>query len=130
MSVLVIAEQRGGTLNRATWEAIAAAQQAGGPLRVAVAGEALDAVAGELAAADCERVIAVEHQALREYTADGFALALSALIEQERRPCVLPHTQTRDFAPALRLVRPGADQRRDRLKKTAIGSSTCARCSG
>ena len=31
MSVLVIAEQRGGTLNRATWETIAAAQQAGGP---------------------------------------------------------------------------------------------------
>ena len=65
MSVLVIAEQRDGTLNRATWETIAAAQQAGGPLRIAVAGDGLDAVAGELAAAECERVIAVEHQALR-----------------------------------------------------------------
>ena len=103
MSVLVIAEQRGGTLNRATWETIAAAQQAGGPLRIAVAGVALDGVAGELAAADCERVIAVEHQALRDYTADGFVLALSALIEQEQPALVfLPHTyQTRDFAPAL-----------------------------
>ena len=103
MSVLVIAEQRGGTLNRATWEAIAAAQQVGGPLQVAVAGDALDAVAGELAAADCERVIAVEHQALRDYTADGFVLALSAVIEQEQPALVfLPHTyQTRDFAPAL-----------------------------
>jgi len=103
MSVLVIAEQRGGTLNRATWEAIAAAQQAGGPLRVAVAGDAVDGVAGELAAADCERVIAVEHQALRDYTADGFVLALSAVIEQEQPALVfLPHTyQTRDFAPAL-----------------------------
>jgi electron transfer flavoprotein alpha subunit len=103
MSVLVIAEQRGGTLNRATWEAIAAAQQVGGPLQVAVAGDALDAVAGELAAADCERVIAVEHQALRDYTADGSVLALSAVIEQEQPALVfLPHTyQTRDFAPAL-----------------------------
>jgi len=103
MSVLVIAEQRGGTLNRASWETIAAAQQAGGPLRVAVAGDALDGVAGELAAADCERVIAVEHQALRDYTADGFVLALSAVIEQEQPALVfLPHTyQTRDFAPAL-----------------------------
>ena len=103
MSVLVIAEQRGGTLNRATWETIAAAQQVDGPLQVAVAGDALDAVAGELAAADCERVIAVEHQALREYTADGFVLALSAVIEQEQPALVfLPHTyQTRDFAPAL-----------------------------
>jgi electron transfer flavoprotein alpha subunit len=103
MSVLVIAEQRGGTLNRATWETIAAAQQAGGPLQVAVAGDTLDAVAGELAAADCERVIAVEHQALRDYTADGSVLALSAVIEQEQPALVfLPHTyQTRDFAPAL-----------------------------
>ena len=103
MSVLVIAEQRGGTLNRATWETIAAAQQIGGPLQVAVAGDALDAVAGELAAADCERVIAVEHQALRDYTADGSVLALSAVIEQEQPALVfLPHTyQTRDFAPAL-----------------------------
>src|SRR6185295_8348212 len=90
-------------LNRATWEAIAASQQAGGPLRVAVAGDAVDGVAGELAAADCERVIAVEHQALRDYTADGFVLALSAVIEQEQPALVfLPHTyQTRDFAPAL-----------------------------
>jgi electron transfer flavoprotein alpha subunit len=103
MSVLVIAEQRGGTLNRATWETIAAAQQAGGPLRIAVAGDALDAVSGELAAAACERVIAVEHQALRDYTADGVVLALSAVIQQEQPALVfLPHTyQTRDFAPAL-----------------------------
>jgi electron transfer flavoprotein alpha subunit len=108
--VLVIAEQRDGKLNRATWETIAAAQQAGGPLRVAVIGAAVEAVAGELAAAECERVIAVEDQALGEYTADGFVLALSALIEQEQPALVfLPHTyQTRDFAPALaaRLGRP------------------------
>ena len=110
MSVLVIAEQRDGKLNRATWETITAAQQAGGPLRVAVVGAAVEAVAGELAAAECERVIAVEDQALGEYTADGFVLALSALIEQEQPALVfLPHTyQTRDFAPALaaRLGRP------------------------
>ncbi|HEU4925446.1 MAG TPA: electron transfer flavoprotein subunit alpha/FixB family protein [Vicinamibacterales bacterium] len=110
MSVLVIAEQRDGKLNRATWETIAAAQQAGGPLRVAVIGAGVEAVAGELAAAECERVIAVEDQALGEYTADGFVLALSALIEQEQPALVfLPHTyQTRDFAPALaaRLGRP------------------------
>jgi electron transfer flavoprotein alpha subunit len=110
MSVLVIAEQRGGALNRATWETIAAGQQAGGPVQVAVLGDALDAVARELAAADCERVMAIEHQALRDYTADGFVLALSALIEQEQPALVfLPHTyQTRDFAPALagRLGRP------------------------
>jgi electron transfer flavoprotein alpha subunit len=103
MSVLVIAEQRGGTLNRVTWEAIAAAQQAGGPLRIAVAGEGIDAAAADLAAADGERVLVVDHPALREYTADGQVLACAALIEQEQPALVfLPHTyQTRDFAPAL-----------------------------
>jgi electron transfer flavoprotein alpha subunit len=103
MSVLVIAEQRGGTLNRATWETIAAAQQAGGPLRIAVAGEGIDGVAAELAAADCERVIVADMPPLREYTADGAVLACAALVEQEQPSLVfLPHTyQTRDFAPAL-----------------------------
>ena len=103
MSVLVIAEQRGGTLNRATWETIAAAQQAGAPLRIAVAGEGVGTVAGELAAAACEQVLVIEDAALREYTADGFVLAFSALIEQQQPARVfLPHTyQTRDFAPAL-----------------------------
>ena len=103
MSVLVIAEQRGGILNRATWEAIAAAQQAGGPLRIAIAGEGIDAAAADLAAADGERVLVLDHPALREYTADGQVLASAALIEQEQPALVfLPHTyQTRDFAPAL-----------------------------
>ena len=103
MSVLVIAEQRGGTLNRATWETITAAQQAGGPLRIAIAGASLDALAAELSAAQCERVVSVEHPAVAEYTADGYVLAFAALIEQEQPALVfLPHTyQTREFAPAL-----------------------------
>ena len=103
MSVLVIAEQRGGTLNRATWEAVAAAQQAAEAIRIAVVGDGIDDVAAEVRAARCERVIAVEHPALAEYTADGYVLALSALIQQEQPSLVfLPHTyQTRDFAPAL-----------------------------
>ena len=103
MSVLVIAEQRGGTLNRATWETIAAAQQTTGPVRIAVGGQGLEAVAAELAAAACDKVIVVDGPALAEYTADGSVLAWSALIEQEKPSLVfLPHTyQTRDFAPAL-----------------------------
>jgi electron transfer flavoprotein alpha subunit len=49
--ILVLAEQRDGTLNRASWEAIAAAQHAGGPVKVAILGSGIDAVASELAAA-------------------------------------------------------------------------------
>ena len=101
--VLVIAEQRGGTLNRATWEAIAAGQQSGAPVTVALLGSGIDAAAREVAAADAAEVISLEHDALAEYTADGYVMALAALITAEKPGLVvLPHTyQTRDFAPAL-----------------------------
>ena len=55
--ILVVAEQKDGKLNRASWEAIAGAQQlveagAAGPITVAVPGSGVQAVAAELAAAD------------------------------------------------------------------------------
>jgi electron transfer flavoprotein alpha subunit len=101
--ILVIAEQRGGKLNRATWETIAAAQLAGGPVKIAVLGSGVDAVGAEVAAADATEVVVVDSAALGEYTADGYVQALSGLIQQEAPELVfLPHTyQTRDFAPAL-----------------------------
>ena len=103
MSVLVIAEQRGGKLNRATWETVAAAQQAGGPVAIAVLGAGADTAAVELTAADVANVIVVEAAAVVDYTADGYVLALAALVAQEQPAHVfLAHTyQTRDFAPAL-----------------------------
>jgi electron transfer flavoprotein alpha subunit len=108
--ILVVAEQRGGVLNRASWETIAAAQHAGGPVKIAVLGHGVDAAASDLAAADAAEVIVVDDPALKEYTADGFVQALQKLIEVEKPDLVfLPHTyQTRDFAPALgaRLRRP------------------------
>jgi len=101
--ILVIAEQRDGALNRASWEAIAAAQQAGEPVKVAVAGSGVGPAATELAAADVDEVIALEHTALAMYTPDGFVAALEALIAAEQPSAVfLAHTyQTRDFAPKL-----------------------------
>ena len=101
--VLVVAEQRDGSLNRATWEVIAAAQTAGQPIRVAVLGSGLDAVATELAAAAVDAVVALDDPWLERYTADGYVQALEGLIHSERPDLVmLPHTyQTRDFAPAL-----------------------------
>src|SRR5439155_21855760 len=56
--ILVIAEQRKGTLNRATWETVAAAQQLSGltnmPVCVLVAGVNVGPVAKELAAAQVQ----------------------------------------------------------------------------
>ena len=100
---LVVSEHRDGTLNRATWEAIGAAQQAGGPVKVAVLGAGVGAIAADVAAADVAEVIVVDSPALAAYTADGHVAALAAVIAQESPEAVLlPHTyQTRDFAPAL-----------------------------
>jgi electron transfer flavoprotein alpha subunit len=101
--ILVVAEQRQGKVNRASWETIAAAQQAGGPAAVAVLGSNASTAAQELAAAEVSEVITVDAPALAEYTADGYVTALTSVIEQLQPTLVFfAHTyQTRDFAPAL-----------------------------
>jgi electron transfer flavoprotein alpha subunit len=110
--ILVIAEQKDGKLNRASWEAIAAAQQLadGAPITVAVAGSDVSAPATELAAAAVAEVVTLTSPHLALYTADGWVQAHAAAVAAlSPKWIVLPHTyQTRDFAPALatRLDRP------------------------
>ena len=108
--ILVIGEQRNGKLNRATWEAIAGAQQLAGVdassdslVTVLVAGDNVQGVASELAAASVHEVVTVESHALEPYTPDGYTAALENAIGQLSPSIViLPHTyQTRDFAPKL-----------------------------
>ena len=101
--ILVIAEQRDGKLNRASWEAVAAAQQMGAAVKILVPGGSTSGVAGELAAADVAEVIALEHEALAAYTPDGYVQALAAAIAAERPShVVFAHTyETRDFSPKL-----------------------------
>jgi electron transfer flavoprotein alpha subunit len=105
--ILVIAEQRDGKLNRATWETIAGAQQlaalTSAPIAILVPGAKVTAVAGELAAAQVKEVVTVEHAALEPYTPDGFTAALQdAVGALAPAHVLLPHTyQTRDFAPKL-----------------------------
>jgi electron transfer flavoprotein alpha subunit len=101
--IIVIAEQREGKLNRATWETLAAAQQAGGPIAVVVPGASVAAIAGELAAAEVKEIIALEAPALEPYTPDGYVAALAGIVGELAPALVLlAHTyQTRDFAPAL-----------------------------
>ena len=104
--ILVIAEQRDGRLNRASWETLAAAQAlAGGqdPITVVVLGAATGDVAGELASGGVTEVLVAEHPALSPYTPDAFTMALGAIVDLAAPAFVLlPHTyQTRDFAPML-----------------------------
>ena len=103
--ILVIAEQRDGALNRATWEALAAAQQlAGGDeLKVALLGAGTGAAAQDLATAGVGEVLTVIDAALEPYTADGYVLALAHVIASASPQVIaLAHTyQARDFAPML-----------------------------
>lgn len=104
--ILVVAEQKDGRLNRASWEAVAAAQVlAAGqtPITIAVFGADVDAVAQELAPAEVTAVWAVSHPALGTYTPDAFVAAVAEVIGTLAPAWVcLPHTyQTRDFAPVL-----------------------------
>ena len=108
-TILVIAEQRDGKLNRVSLETVAGAQalakQTGWTVEAAVAGG--DGIgsgaAAELAKAALAKVYAIEAAALASYTPDGFVTALKAFIESRRpRLVLLPHTyQVRDFAPEL-----------------------------
>ena len=107
MSVLAILEQRGGAWHRMSWETLAAAQQLGAelqqPVSAAVVGDNVAAPAGELAGKKLDRVHAVEHALLKDYTPDGYSAALRQLIATAKPRIVLfPHTyQVRDFAPKL-----------------------------
>jgi electron transfer flavoprotein alpha subunit len=114
--ILVIAEQRGGKLNRASWETVAAAQQlaaAGADasgIAILVLGSGMEAIGSELAAARVDKVVIIDHAALASYTPDGYTAALEqAVTKLSPSQVLLPHTyQTRDLAPKLaaRLDRP------------------------
>ncbi len=107
MSILAILEQRDGTWNRMSFETLAAAQQISGELATGVSAAVLGAgaaqAAGELTGRRLEKVYAVEHELLGEYTPDGYCAAIRQLLEQARPSLVLlPHTyQVRDFLPKL-----------------------------
>ena len=107
MKILVIAEQRQGKWNNASFETLAAAQQIASALSGSVAalviGKGVDALAAELADKNVAEVLQVEHDLLESYTPDGYCIALKQAIGSAKPQLVLfPHTyQVRDFAPKL-----------------------------
>ena len=106
-AVLVVMEQRGGAWNRMSWETLAAGQQIarglGASLIAAVPGKGVDGLAGELAGKKLDRVYAITHDLLENYSADAYTAALEQFISEMKPAHVLfPHTyQVRDFAPKL-----------------------------
>ncbi|HJX83896.1 MAG TPA: electron transfer flavoprotein subunit alpha/FixB family protein, partial [Candidatus Angelobacter sp.] len=109
-TILVIAEQREGKLNRVSWETVTAAQaiaaETGWTIEAAVFGNSMGSVAAEVAAKKVAKVHAIESPKLASYTPDGTVAALKQFIEAQQPKLVLmPHTyQVRDFAPKLAAV--------------------------
>ncbi len=105
--ILAVLEQHGGTLHKSALEGVAAAQQIGGelnlPVSAAVPGSGVEPAARTLAGYKLEKIHAIDHDLLAQYTPDAWAAVLRQLIEAHRPQYVLfPHTyQARDFAPKL-----------------------------
>ena len=106
-TILVVAEQRAGKLNRVSWETLVAGQslaaQTGWTLEGAVVGSGVSAIANEIAGKKLSKVYAVESPALDPYTPEAFVAALRQLLSSKSPKLVLmPHTyQVRDFVPTL-----------------------------
>ncbi len=128
----MVLEQRGGEWNRMSWETLAAASKsprAGTAASAVVLGHGVGALADELATKQLDKVYAVEHELLKDYTADGYTAALEATDpqSQRRRIVLFPHTyQVRDFAPKL-ATRFG--QRAGQRRRSAAASKMARSCS-
>ncbi len=107
MKILVIAEQRQGKWNNASFETLSAAQQiakdTSSTVSALVIGKGVAELADELAAKNVAEVLLIQHDLLEAYTPDGYCVALSQAIKSAKPELVLfPHTyQVRDFAPKL-----------------------------
>jgi electron transfer flavoprotein alpha subunit len=103
--ILVVAEQQRGKLHRASWEAVAAAQELAGdePVAAIVLGAHPGDAAAELSQAALAAVHIVESPLLEPYTPDGYTEVLhTAIAELKPSHVVLAHTyRARDFAPKL-----------------------------
>jgi electron transfer flavoprotein alpha subunit len=125
-TILVVAEQREGKLNRVSFETLAAAQaiakETGWTVEAVLPGNNLSAPAAELAAKGAAKVYALESPALASYTSDAYVDALQHFLAEKQPQLVLfPHTyQVRDFAPRLALA----------LDRTLISDSTGYKCEG
>jgi electron transfer flavoprotein alpha subunit len=107
MSILAVMEQRDGAWNRMSFETLAAGRRFARELDTtacaAVLGHSIGHLAGELAPQHLEKVYAVEHPLLKDYTPDAYSIALRQLVELAKPSIVLfPHTyQVLDFLPKL-----------------------------
>ena len=114
MDILVVMEDKSGSIHRMSQEAIAGAQQIGGECNLSVGilalGNNASALAEQAAKYEAAEVFSMEHEHLSNYTADGYAAAVEQVITSENPTYVFfGHTyQIRDYVPRIcaKLKRP------------------------
>jgi electron transfer flavoprotein alpha subunit len=103
--VLVLGEVRDASLRNVTFEAIAAGKTIaeGGEVVGVLVGSSVSALGEELLHYGADRVVIVEDEKLTQYTSDGYAQALVAVINQEKpEGLVLGHTSLgKDLSPKI-----------------------------
>lgn len=105
--ILVFIEHVDGKINKASYEAVRAAQmisaQTGQEVDAVILGNGIGAAAAEVASKKLNHVYTVESEWLKSYTADGYTQALKQVVAQLQPALVLfTHTyEVRDFAPKL-----------------------------
>ncbi len=106
-TILVIAEQRGGSLNPVSMETVAAGQQLaaalGAEIDVGVIGDDVTAAVEELSTISARQLLIASDPDLEPYRAETFVPAAQALLERSDADFVLfPHTYlVCDYAPRL-----------------------------
>jgi len=103
--VLVLGEIREGSLRNVSFEALAAAKRVaqGGEVVGALVGQSVHALGNELIHCGADRAVIVEHTNLAQYTSDGYAQALLAVIQAVNPDGIIfGHTALgKDLAPKL-----------------------------
>ena len=107
MDILIIIEDNNGTIHRMGLESITAAQHMSDKLglsaSVLVMGKNADSLASEASAYDMDEVLVLKHDLLNEYSSDGYAEAVTQIIDSENPTYVLfGHSyQVRDYVPKI-----------------------------
>jgi electron transfer flavoprotein alpha subunit len=106
-NVMVIAEVSEGKIKKGSLEAVSCGRelcnQTGGELSVALAGSAVEALAGELGKYGADRLLLIEDPGLAQYSAEGYTSALAPVIK-DKKPSILLMSNSifsRDLAPRI-----------------------------
>lgn len=103
--VLVLGEVRDGQLRNVSYEAVGAAKTIaeGGEVVGVLLGASVSSLAEELIQNGADRVVVVENEKLAQYTSDGYAQGILAVIESEQpEGLVFGHTSLgKDLSPRV-----------------------------